>query len=311
MSNFKQIFERVSNDGIMYLVDADTPLKVFYGINSKNQYEVTVIAPYKGKIPELSTCGLEVKQTYDGKRYYTKVCLIDLDFIDTFYVFCDSLIDSISGVSDEEEAYAAFLSKLISWKKMFTKKKHFLSDEEVQGYYGELYFLDNYIFPKLGFRDGLKAWSGPEGTSKDFSTDQEWFEVKTTGMMSEKVKISSVQQLASENYGHLIIIRAEKVAEGFKNGIGSLNDLFKKICFELKNQPELEDAFIDKLEKIGYAYDVHYDTPKFSISSMNFYLVNEKFPKITSAEDYGEAIADVSYALLINALAKFLEKKDI
>ena len=59
----------------------------------------------------------------------------------------------------------------------------------IQGLFGEMYFLKNYMIPKFGINSAIFSWSGPEQTSKDFSLENNWFEIKTISAKSSLVKI--------------------------------------------------------------------------------------------------------------------------
>lgn len=71
-------------------------------------------------------------------------------------------------------------------------------------------FLKDYMIPDRGIDVALNSWMGPEKTHKDFSDQQDWFEVKTISFGKECVRISSIEQLDSDIDGTLVVYELEK-----------------------------------------------------------------------------------------------------
>lgn len=110
------------------------------------------------------------------------------------------------------------------------------SHEVLQGLFGELYFIKHYMLDKYDAKTAIQAWSGAEKRSKDFSVNTEWFEIKTIGANENKVEISSLAQLSSENIGHLVIIRVEAMSDEFNNGESCIGDLLKSIMGQINDE---------------------------------------------------------------------------
>ena len=110
---------------------------------------------------------------------------------------------------------------------MFATNKEILSVIEIMGLIGELLFLKDYSFGKYGMRSAILGWSGTEPTHKDFSYDDEWYEIKCIDTHKTAVNISSLEQLDSVVDGKLVIIKLEKMSASF-DGL-SLNKLIKEV----------------------------------------------------------------------------------
>lgn len=110
---------------------------------------------------------------------------------------------------------------------MFYGSSKLLSENEVLGLIGELLFLKDFAFKVYGVSTGLNGWSGPEPTHKDFSFENNWYEIKTINSYKNSVSISSLEQLDSEFDGHLIVYTMEKMSPSF-NGV-KLNSLVANI----------------------------------------------------------------------------------
>ena len=98
---------------------------------------------------------------------------------------------------------------------MFKKVSCSLSNEKEQGLFGELYFLDKYMIPKYGVDNSINAWTGPLGYNKDFSINNTWYEIKTIGVNSTCINISSLSQLSSDIPGILTILGLKKMSEEY------------------------------------------------------------------------------------------------
>lgn len=240
-----------------------------------------------------------------------QVKLNDRDGLDIFISLCSDLENVIRASKTKEEMYSSIEYRLKFWKKMFTNSSKLLTEKEVQGLYGEMYFLDNCLIPYLGIDEAVKSWAGPMMLSKDFAHGLEWFEVKCINAMEKAVSISSHEQLLSDNPGNLVVIKVEKMGQAFENGIASINNLFKKIELELKNNPQSLESFREKCAAIGFYPDISYDAIRYKVVSIIDYAVEGKFPRIVNPEEFGEAFAKISYSLLLGAINDFIVEEPV
>ena len=136
--------------------------------------------------------------------------------------------------------------RLLIWKKMLGRAVvNGMTEEKVRGLFGELYFLYNYMKPKYTLDSSVKAWGGPDGDSKDFTIDNQWYEVKSVGTSTNEVKITSLIQLDSDVSGDLSIVRIEVMSDAFSNGMSSLEELVTLILREIEDQ-SVKDLFVSK-----------------------------------------------------------------
>ena len=303
---FKEVFNDYSESDNVRLLREKLPLDVYYGRDGKGRLCLAVVAPFSAEMPK-STKLLEFTNVKNGRDFWTYISLVDEEAKTTFYALCEDIVECLAPISDEKEAFQLVLDRIRIWKRMFAAKGGLLSESFIQGLFGELYFIDNYLIPKFGREKAIKAWGGPLGMSKDFTIGLEWFEVKCVSATENSVQISSHEQLLSDNPGHLTIVDVEKMPEAFNNGISTINALFAKIKLALNDYPELLDSFVEKVSKLGYAPDDAYDRFKYKVVGMNFYKVDESFPRLTSPSSFGSAISSISYRLLINAIKPYLE----
>ena len=186
-----------------------------------------------------------------------------------------------------------------------TGKNNLLTEAEIMGLIGEILFLRGYLSEKVGISEALASWSGQDLTHKDFSFQDRWYEIKSISSGKPDVKISSLEQLDSENDGELIVFSLEKMSEAYA-GITLNNLVFKTAeLFTIQSEREL---FLTKTAIQGYMYNNYYDSFVYEVNSMNRYLVSEDFPVLTRDKVPNEVIK-ASYSLDLAQIKKYMIKE--
>ena len=304
MNNIKKRFKEFFKNGYFTRVDEKHILDLYIGLNEKGQYTLE----YRGdfNIKEVKGSGaIGVSQGAKSNYSYLLISLKDADMFDTFCALIDDIVENTRSCSDNPSGYKVVTNRLYLWKKMFSSKKKKMDESAIMGLIGELYFLDNFMFPKYGKTESLNAWSGQELTHKDFSLDDIWYEVKSIHSGKDSVRISSLEQLQSNNYGELIIIPMERMSSAF-NGT-NLSKLANKIMKEFDSDEDL-DKFIAKMSEQGFSFDTEADEYVYQVISIDRYAVNTDFPKIIRVE-IPNAIVQAQYDLSINSILPFLIKE--
>lgn len=310
MINIGDLFKAVDSQvfGQQKKISVDSPLGVYYGISQDGYLRLSFLS--KNPSPRLdSTRLLRVTQGSESSSvYWTCFDLLQHDARNVFFAFCANLIESVSAANSEHVALSYLKDRYITWKTMFKKELgNTISYEKLQGLFGEMYFLKNYMIPSVGIEAAIMGWSGPDSKSKDFAVETEWFEIKTVGANSATVHISSLAQLSSEHLGHLVILRVEGMSDEFDNGQSCVGDLFLFIL-DLIQDELLEGIFLSKLSAYGYDISDESFNSKFDVKSVMLYKVDDKFPRLTENSITREEICDVNYSLNINSLIKYLEE---
>ena len=311
MINFGDLYESIDYQvfGQQKRIRVDSVIGVYYGVSQDGYLRLSFLS--NGPSPRLkSTRLLRVTQGAESTSvYWTCFDLLQHDAKNVFFTFCSDLVESVIGISSESKALSALKTRYITWKTMFKKEiGSVISLERLQGLYGELFFLKNYMIPNFGVEKSIKSWSGPEAKSKDYAINTEWFEIKTVGANSITIPISSLTQLSSEYSGHLVIIRVENMSDEFSNGQSSIGDLFNYIV-ELIEDEVLEGVFLYKLSEYGYDISDESFNSQFEVKSMNLYKVDDSFPRLTEKNVSRDEICDVHYSLIISSLVDYLEER--
>ena len=182
-----------------------------------------------------------------------------------------------------------------------SSKNNVLTEPEIMGLIGEILLLKGHIASRIGLSNSLKSWSGQELTHKDFSFNETWIEAKAISRGAQFVKISSLEQLDSDNEGELAIHSLEKMSTAY-NGI-TLNKLVLETR-DLFLSGEERDEFMAKVALQGYEYNNYYDDFVYEISNFKRYKVNSKFPKLTH-RDLPTAIRKASYEIALVEIGEF------
>lgn len=309
MINFSEKFQQLEQEIAheQRRVPVESCLIVFYGITSENHYRISFISSVR-PIEFESTKEIKVIQGKESQNvFWTCFDLLHNEIKDVFFLFCDSLIDSIENLTDEYDALSALKERYYAWK-LLLKKNSKMSYETYQGLFGELYFLSEYLAKKVGLKDAIDSWVGPGGYSKDFSISDTWCEIKTIGPNSTIIKINSLTQLDSNVKGHLVTVVVEKMSDQYSAEGSSVPDLINSILDSLDDYKVKED-FINKIIKYGYIIeDTGIKNYKFEVKFVTFYSINDDFPKLTKNNINTSAITHVTYDILISALDKFKEE---
>lgn len=308
MSKFIDLFAQIENNLVneQRRIHVNSSLKVYYGITIDKLFRISFISTIRPFELE-STKEIKVTQ---GKEidnvYWTCFDLLNDDVKNIFFVFCDSIVESIVDYKDDLEALRSLRERYYSWK-LLLRSKGKMPYEIYQGLYGELYFLKTELANKVGIEKAILSWVGPEGYSKDFSINDTWFEIKTIGTSSTSVRINSLAQLESNVNGHLVIIIVEKMSDQFENELCCVSTLYRSILNQI-NSHEIRENFINKVLKYGFIDDeIALNNTRFDVKNINYYSVDSKFPKLTRETIKMSAISQVTYDLIISAIEKYME----
>lgn len=276
-------------------------LSIYIGRDDDARYSFDFRGKYK-PVRITSSDVIAVEQYKQGDLLTLRFSLENSDLLEYFCTFCQDLMDSVRVTSDDEAAYQTLRSRYYSWRQLFRPDNAHMTEAEIMGLIGELLFLKDYMIPERGIDVALESWMGPEKTHKDFSDQQDWFEIKTISFGKESVRISSVEQLDSDLDGTLVIYELEKMSPSF-DGI-KLNQLANNIIASLQSASQRE-VFIDKLQLFGFDFSNEYDNLVFALRGEHKYNVDtNNFPRI-HRDMLPDAIARVQYDLLLTEIEPF------
>lgn len=236
---------------------------------------------------------------YDGEdKVSLGIILKEPRFKDIFTALVDDLAGKVALVGNDEQAVATFVSRLQRWQKFLEASTEGLSEEEQKGLYGELYFLFNYILPKLG-PQGVFSWTGSRRTAQDFQFSRCAIEVKTSSAKQlQELRISSELQLDGTNLDALFLYHLS--LEQSQGSGQTLKAIVQSLRNRLASDPIANEAFEEALLDAGYLdiHDSHYVVNSFNLRASNFFKVIEGFPCIIE-RDLPKGVGDVHYSISV------------
>lgn len=290
-----------SEEDVLIRVDAEHPLDFFIGKDDESNRVLVLISDYEpSKISSSkSLTVLKNNRAIDG-RWAIKIKLVNSEFSDVFLHLCVDLIEACSIVENELQGVEIFVSRFTKWQKMMESGFEEMSISVIKGLIGELLFIDEILFNRIDMGTAITSWLGPEGSDRDFVFCDTWVEIKTIGVGKDSVKISSLDQLDISQIGYLGVIRLEKTSSSDKDGF-SFNGIIDMISKKLETLPNIRFLFKEKLLKLGYRYRENYNNMHFVYRGINFYQVDESFPKLIP-ENVRVEIIKAIYSLSLTAI---------
>jgi len=279
--------------------DGEHPFDVFLGVDDQGRKSlvVTLDAP-RDRATSSKTIAVDFFFRPDG-RHSLRFSLEDDSLKDIFYKFCEDVIESTRKASTTD-GFSPIIRRWETWINFFQKMSLPLSESEIIGLIGEIYFLQGVMIEKYGLDCALEAFIGVDKAHKDFEIDDTWYEIKTIHNGVRNVKISSIQQLDALNLGKLVIVTVDQGTPGTANNI-TLNSIVRKFKELLDTNQLLE--FDEKLRKANYIEDDRYDDFNYIFIRRDEYEVSDDFPRISSSM-LPIGVTKASYEIDISSIQK-------
>lgn len=280
--------------------DGEHPFDVYLGVDQAGRKSLALIMnARRERIGSTKTIDAQFYKRDDGQLMLC-FSLVDDQFRDIFYKFCEDIIES-TRLNHKEDGFAPVIERWETWLKFFAKTSLPLSESEIIGLIGEVYFLKNVMIPKFGQDVSLESYIGADRAHKDFEVKDTWYEVKSIHNGVRTVKISSIEQLDSSQNGQLEILTFDQGSSTNENSI-TLNSIVKSFKDSLERKWQL--MFDEKMRKVGYIEDERYDEYIYLFVSMDEYIVTSEFPKL-SKDELPNGITKASYEIDISAIQGF------
>lgn len=293
-------FSQGFQSGAFIRVGENRTLSLFVGKDEKGNYAFDFRGSYV-PVRIAQSDVITVQQGKSGENYILRFSLSNNELLEYFSTFCQDLIDSTEFIKNDEDAYKTLCSRYFSWKKLFRPNKRGMNDNEVMGLIGELLFMQDYMIPHYGVEMALDSWMGPEKTHKDYSTKNFWYEIKAISVGKDSVKISSLEQLDSDDEGFLAVYCLEKMSPTF-SGI-KLNTLVQSLMSKMGTAPNRE-TFMSKLSLYNYDFSPEYDNYVFTNVGFSMYSIGVDFPRLCR-KNTPNAINKIQYEIALSELEEF------
>ena len=286
-------------------IDPEFNVDIFLGYNDDGKMSLVISEPGRETTVKSSKfIDVSMKRREDGKLVLS-FDLLDDSYKSMFFIFCKDII-----VTCEKAGASMAISSAVLrwkyWKNLFGyRKQSILDNSSIKGLLGELIQLRDFFIPRFGSDKAVASWMGPLLGHKDFEINDTWYEVKSVAENALQVNISSLEQLESESDGHLFVVRLEDTSSVSRNSI-NLNTVVVQII-DLIDDPDTFNMFSERLNNMGFEPDEEYDKYNYVYKGTEMYQVNEDFPRLRR-RNVDEAIGNVKYTLLLNAISNHREK---
>ncbi len=299
----------VGKENCSYIrIDSKHSLDIYVGYNQNRQMSMIITEVGEVKDIQSSKC-IDVK-IYEKLPNKVSISfnLMDKSMNKLFLQFCNDIIESTRDV-DQDKAIDFIIKRWQYWIIMFKKPyTDLLTENQILGLLGELIYLKEYMIPKYGQSEAIDSWLGQNKSHKDFEINNTWYEIKVIKPSALTVKISSIEQLDSNNNGNLVTIILEKTNKQVE-GSTTINKYLEELEFTITNFDD-KLKLRQKLTQGGYYKNEEYDRYIYKLISKRKYIVDNNFPKL-SKMDLSEGIVKASYEISLDYIEQFLTEEDI
>jgi hypothetical protein len=280
--------------------DGEHPFDVYLGIDQSGRKRLALVMDARRKrITSTKTIDAQFFKRDDGKLMLC-FSLIDDQLKDIFYKFCEDIIES-TRLNNKDDGFAHAVDRWNTWINFFSKSSLPLSENEVLGLVGEIYFLQNVMLDRYGKETALDSYIGIDRAHKDFEVNDTWFEVKSIHNGARAIKISSIQQLDSDIAGYLEVITFDQSTATYDGNI-TLNKLISSFRSTLDLKWQL--LFDEKMRKASYLEDERYDEYNFLFVTIDEFKVADDFPKLSKVTLPG-GITKASYEIDVSSIQRY------
>lgn len=228
--------------------------------------------------------GLRIeRQAASRGREFLVFRLTDAEHRDIFYRFCTDLIGAAGAARSEQEAVDVCIMRTWRWHRLLKRGRDGrLTAEEQKGVIGELTVLTELLMPAIGVSQAVAAWVGPLGASRDFETGAAGIESKACAPLSSKVRISSADQLGSDE-AHVLFLHVTEVAAAVGGSSAALT--VTQAVERAREFVESQDTsalgeFEERLMAVGYSDADDYSDQLWLIGDVAIFAVVDGFPRI-------------------------------
>ena len=197
-------------------VDADSALRMIFGVNELNQPYFFVVLAARPRAPQLSSAiTVEVAQRPADSRWTLTLRLVDPALTDAFVSLMSDIAQKSALEATEKEAWAVFVGLLTDLQHLLLPRRERLSLEALRGLVAEIWFGFDAAAHGHPLDAAVMAWSGPFKGDQDFNfpVPATQFEVKSVRPARAVVEISSTSQLDRDDV-HLAAVTVEDLPTG-------------------------------------------------------------------------------------------------
>lgn len=297
----------IENGGFRLLrMSPEYPFSIFAGVDDSGNVLLAIGVDSRPPNINVGTQALDYfRQQRAGGGWLMVLRLIRSGLDPVFGRLCQDLVDAAVSVPSQAALIKLFRERLLLWQKLFQFGNNgCLEKHQIKGLMAELLSLEYLLTEKPEIMAGTAmAWTGPLGADQDFIFGDRAIEIKAISPSSEKVSISSVEQLEALVPMELWIYVLKESTSGEQDCICLIN-LTTKIESLLSGCSEGLAIFKERLLAVGYIEQEFYESACFHVMATNKYSVSNGFPRLTG-KGVPLGVSDISYSISISAINPF------
>ena len=276
-------------------VDPDLPWNIYWALDLERHCLLVLTLQREScpeqKLPRLRGLDVKLHSNSEDGSYSLVLRLLDTQLRGLFFKLCLDVVSSLERASSEKEAVARFLARTWRWHRLLQSgRSGELSEEEQKGLIGELWVLQQILFPTIGVGSAIKAWRGPFEAPKDFEVGDVCIECKShRGAATPFIEISSEHQLDTEGIGSLYL-HVLKVAAATSESSKAVNlsEAVTSVVEQVTTKDPANLALLEeRLVAAGFDAKHDYSESNWLVGPSQTYGVCEGFPRLTSKEVRG------------------------
>lgn len=221
-----------------------------------------------------------------------------------FYALCEDLVAVAHRYDSEDQMLSAVEVRLRRWQQLLKQdRSQEMTLEKQMGLFTELLCLRDVVAPKVGLRQAVFSWVGPDFDRQDFLIDNAVLEVKSYRTSKGAIiHVSSLSQLHSEKEPLFLVSYGLTHSD---DGL-SIEHIAQEIKELLYNEaPDVIDTFDNKLIEYGYIPEIIREPLyQFIVDKRRAFLVSDEFPKIFPS-DVKSQIVSVNYSIDLSRCAEY------
>lgn len=301
---WREIVTQSTRTGLFRRVDDTHPLDLYAGIDHNGKRVLLLVA--RNAPPNLPPPGIvEVACNQRGDSEWAIVVqLARPDFDELFGRLCQDLIDSTRDTSPEAGG-DVLLRRLSRWRRLLeVGHRKTLTEMELRGLIGELWFLLTVALPRGGPEAAVKGWLGPLAAPHDFLLGTSLVEIKTCVPGSSDVIITSLQQLDAEDEPLYLAAIALAPSADTTTDAFTTSTLVTSIRERIETSQFASTEFELRLAEAGYADGEEYARTWYHISGVRYFHVHDDFPRLVPSL-VRNGVREATYAIDLRACASF------
>ena len=285
-------------------IDVDYPQDAFCTLDLLGRRGLLMLSESIPKnVPVFDAMEFTVSAREDGRRS-VGITLLSTTLNSAFENLCDGLLAACESVAPLElsEQIVAYLVRANSLLEYGDAQV--LRSSVLRGLLGELVLLE-WLLGRVPSSIAVNAWVGPLNSPQDFVLPDRLIEVKTKVPTSNKVTISSVEQLDPEGTMRLTlaVVNISSLQDELFDAMTPM-ELIARIQSLLGNDAKSKQEFDKRLRAANFFPHPYYSKIKFRLNSIRFYEVVNEFPRIRQSS-LAKGIVRASYDLDLTACEVF------